>query len=77
MNGFQSVLSKSIAIPISGYILNWCSAFTNPFIYVFTNEMYRASFQRALKKKLGHNTWFTTWIGKGVDHESEENDVQL
>ena len=30
--------SNKAMLHVIGYIINWCSAIVNPFIYVFTNQ---------------------------------------
>ena len=45
---------------VIGYIINWCSAFINPFIYVFSNKIYMASFKKTIK----FHTFFTTWSSR-------------
>ena len=58
---------------VIGYILNWCSAFINPFIYVFTNETYRTSFKKTLKL----NTVYTTWEAKLTPKVQRRNEYNV
>ena len=34
---------------ILGYIINWCSTFINPFIYVLTNNVYMKSLKKTFQ----------------------------
>jgi len=56
---------------VIGYIINWCSAIVNPFIYVFTNQSYMASFKKTVK----FNTLFTTWTPKGGNKRPKQQVV--